>query len=138
MQTRSSPLLHRRFSMDHQSNANPIMSSFPITSTCLNVLFILVAGANKQYYVQPYISAKKQRKNGNAAKNLLFCTITSSLNYKFSLSAFIPLFINPSICSNKSDFIVAPIGASIKSIPSLLACLAAGTKSLSPEISIIC
>ena len=62
------PLLHRRFSTDHQSNANPIISSFPITSTCLNVLFILVAGVNKQYYVQPYISAKKQREKKNQVR----------------------------------------------------------------------
>ena len=61
-------LLRRRFSMDHQSNANPIISSFPITSTCLNVLFILVAGVNKQYYIQPYISAKKQREKKNQVR----------------------------------------------------------------------
>lgn len=45
---------------------------------------------------------------------------------------------NPSICSNKCGFIGFHIGSKIKSIPSLLANFAAGTKSLSPDTSIIC
>lgn len=44
----------------------------------------------------------------------------------------------PSMCSNKSGFMGAHIGSRIKSMPSLRANLAAGTKSLSPAISILC
>lgn len=51
-----------------------------------------------------------------------------------SFGAFVRI---PSICSNKSSFIGARIGSSMKSIPSRRACLDAGTKSLSPAIKII-
>lgn len=43
----------------------------------------------------------------------------------------------PSICSNKSSSIFCHIGSRTKSTPSLLANFAAGTKSLSPDKSII-
>lgn len=43
----------------------------------------------------------------------------------------------PSICSNKSGLIFAHIGSSTKSMPSRRANLAAGTKSLSPDIRIM-
>lgn len=41
------------------------------------------------------------------------------------------------MCSERFGLMFAPIGSKMKSIPSRLANFAAGTKSLSPEISII-
>lgn len=45
--------------------------------------------------------------------------------------------LTPSICSKRSSAMGLPIGSRIKSMPSLRACFAAGTKSLSPAMSII-
>ena len=72
-----------------------------------------------------YIAARKFMK-GKATKELL------SEILKFESHV-----LNPSICSNKSGFTGAPRGSKIKSIPSLLASLAAETKSLSPDIKTI-
>ena len=52
----------------------------------------MVAGANKQYYVQPYISVKKQREN-----RYIFTTKTGGANKalpllhrRFSMNFFLP------------------------------------------------
>ena len=55
----------------------------------------------------------------------------------FYLSRFFHCDFNPSMCSKRLDFTSDHMGSNIKSIPSLLANFAAGTKSLSQEIRII-
>lgn len=71
-----------------------------------------------------------------AASILLIIKNVNYLEIKELLIFLIGVLI-PSICSYRSDLIAARIGSRMKSIPSRLACLAAGTKSLSPETRII-
>ena len=58
----------------------------------------------------------------------LFGVFLSSFFFRIGVTLFIP-----SICSNSRGSTLALIGSSMKSMPSLLASFAAGTKSESPE-----
>jgi len=57
--------------------------------------------------------------------------------YWLFVEGLLQVDFNPSICSNNEGSIGFHIGSKTKSIPSLLASLAAGTKSQSPEIRMI-